>query len=262
MNYYVSGPIPNNLKVAVIGCGGTGSFLAEAICRLLTGLNFHLSLIDHDTVERRNTLRQNFFPSELGRNKAEALALRLSKNFSIPISYSTNPLEAPGHGFKGPSPLQRHNLVLTCVDNAKARAAVHKLANGYLNNWVIDAGNDNLFGQILLGNSTDPKALREAFTGSTCIRLPMPGLQVPELLQNPQAPAANRDTDCARAIELREQSPTINQMMATLTADTVLKLLTGSCRYMALYLDLQSSSLRAVPATPEETERVLARNNL
>lgn len=257
MNYYIQGFNPNvPVRVLIIGCGGTGSFLAEAVARLLTGTKHRIKLMDPDTVETRNTLRQNFYPNEIGQNKAKALAHRISRNFGVPVTYSPHAVTQNPDSPHMLSPFfENSNLVLTCVDNAKARTAVHENFSKSHSAWVLDAGNDNQFGQVLIGNSTDPKTLQNGFSEGHCHRLPMPGLQRPDLLMNQEAP--NLDRDCARAIELRDQSPTINQMMATLAADTVLKIITGTCRNMSIYLDLETTSLRSIPASPEETQRVL-----
>ena len=57
--------------IAVVGCGGTGGFAAEGICRLLAGRTVpkQLVLIDGDRVEERNLGRQNFYPEDLGISK-------------------------------------------------------------------------------------------------------------------------------------------------------------------------------------------------
>ena len=44
----------------LVGCGGTGGFLAESICRLLIGRSSRLFLVDPDRVEPHNVARQAF----------------------------------------------------------------------------------------------------------------------------------------------------------------------------------------------------------
>lgn len=46
--------------IVLVGCGGTGGFLAEAICRLLIGRRARLFLVDLDRVEPHNVARQAF----------------------------------------------------------------------------------------------------------------------------------------------------------------------------------------------------------
>ena len=66
--------MPQNFNIAVVGCGGTGSFVAEGLCRLLIGSDIPLLLIDHDRIEPHNLLRQNFYDGDLDKFKSEALA--------------------------------------------------------------------------------------------------------------------------------------------------------------------------------------------
>jgi tRNA A37 threonylcarbamoyladenosine dehydratase len=46
--------------IVLVGCGGTGGFLAEAVCRQLIGRIARLCLVDHDRVEPHNVARQVF----------------------------------------------------------------------------------------------------------------------------------------------------------------------------------------------------------
>ncbi|KAF0207380.1 MAG: sulfur carrier protein ThiS [Actinobacteria bacterium] len=62
--------------VAIIGCGGLGSSVAEMLVRSGVGA---LVLIDFDRVEEDNLNRQLFFRDQLGRLKAEALAETLRR---------------------------------------------------------------------------------------------------------------------------------------------------------------------------------------
>ena len=65
------------------------------------------------------------------------------------------------------------------------------------------------------------------------------------------------DPDCAEAIALGAQSPTINQAMAALVLEVVHRLLLGTCPWLGLYLDLERGELRPVYATPQEAARVM-----
>jgi tRNA A37 threonylcarbamoyladenosine dehydratase len=71
-------------EIVLVGVGGTGSHLARAIARIIAHMQAlrmtvpSLTLIDPDTVEERNVSRQLFSPAEIGMNKAEAIAQRLS----------------------------------------------------------------------------------------------------------------------------------------------------------------------------------------
>jgi len=57
--------------VAVVGCGGIGSFAALALAKMGCA---HLTLYDDDRVEGHNIPNQLYRPGDVGRPKAEALA--------------------------------------------------------------------------------------------------------------------------------------------------------------------------------------------
>ena len=134
------------INIALIGYGGTGSILAETLCRLLTGTPARLLLVDSDTIEPHNLLRQNFYEDELGRPKAEALALRLSRQFNRSVAYSVNDCRDI---ITGTRYSMNWDLTISCVDNALARAALHELTDTLY--WIMDAGNGRDEGQVLLG---------------------------------------------------------------------------------------------------------------
>ena len=115
----------------------------------------------------------------------------------------------------------------------------------------MDTGNGRNSGQVLLGNATHPETLRGAFvaSGQLCRALPAPSLQRPDLLDAPPAPQPA--PDCAEAVAHGDQSPTINQVVATLAASYVDKLLGGTCAWQASYFDLDDGTLRCVPADPK-----------
>lgn len=230
--------------VTVVGCGGTGGFAAESLCRFLPA-RANLVLVDHDRVEERNLIRQNFSREDLGKFKSEALARRLACRYGRPIAYSTFPvtladIKAPG-------------LVIGCVDNGLARRDIAKRVKhslcppyGYVS-WWVDAGNGEDYGQVLIGNNLKG-AIFDSEKGR-CLALPLPTVQRPELLS--QAPPQQQD--CA---QIAEQGPTINQTMASVVVEVVRRLIEGTCLWMQLYLDLEAGTLHPVLATPEAVQRI------
>ena len=54
-----------------------------------------------------------------------------------------------------------------------------------------------------------------------------------------------------------EQSPVINQAMATLVLTFVHKFLTKTLTWMGAYIDLDAGTLQAVPAEPETVARMM-----
>ncbi len=99
-----------------------------------------------------------------------------------------------------------------------------------------DAGNDTNWGQVLVGNVSDRVSWEEhAFSGETCYLAPAPTLQRPDLLT--AVSTRPPDVDCAAALNLTDQNPTINQMMASLVLQLVRRMVAGTCPFMATRLD-------------------------
>jgi PRTRC genetic system ThiF family protein len=242
--------------VVLVGCGGTGSFLAEALCRLLIGRAAELYLVDLDRVEAHNVGRQAFGPEDVGRFKAQVLAERLSQRFGREVGYSVLPYDRELHGAVFGTRAQL-NLLVGCVDNAAARRAIAAtLERSHYARppiWWLDTGNGRNSGQVLLGNVVRSEELRGAFLPheARCVALPAPSLQRPDLLTAPPAPVQpTTPLDCAQAVAAGEQGPTINQAVAAIAAGVVAKLLEGTCRWAAAYFDLDEGTLRALPPDP------------
>jgi len=234
-----------DFAVSVVGCGGTGGFAADSICRLLP-TNAHLVLIDPDRVEERNLARQNFNREDLGKFKSETLALRLSRKYGRPVAYSTLPVAGVKINVPG--------LIIGCVDNGPARREIAENVGGSLyvsyryTSWWVDAGNGDNYGQVLIGNTAEGTLFNPE--QDTCYALPLPTIQRPDLLS--QAPP--RQLGCA---QLDEQGPTINQIMASVVVEVVRRLIEGTCHWMQLYLDLEGGTLYPVLATPEAVQKII-----
>ncbi len=234
--YRLSNDFSNRrFTVTVVGCGGTGGFAAESLCRLLPG-HAELVLVDYDRVEERNLLRQNFYREDLERFKSETLAHRLAKKFDRQVGYSTLPVAMTQLAFPG--------LGIGCVDNGLARRDIARAVKEMIHyeSWWVDAGNGDNYGQVIIGN-TDVASYwlptKDIYCG-----LPLPTIQKPELLN--QAPKAR---GCAEVAE--EQGPTINLTMATVVVEVVRRLIAGTCSWVQLYIDMEAGTLVPVLATPE-----------
>jgi hypothetical protein len=242
-----------SFTVSIVGVGGTGAFVAEGLCRLLP-LNARLVLVDHDRIEARNLSRQNFFRSELGKFKSEALAERLARAFQRPVGYAVSTIALTQICYPG--------IIIGAIDNGPAREDIARRLStkssltwvgGYhqvprelkTQLWWVDAGNGENYGQILIGNA-GVKDLEEAFDRESemCRALPYPTIQRPELLAQ-VAPVM------APCVEIAEQEPTINRVMASLVVEVVHRLIRGDCPFMQMWLDLQTGTLTPVLALPE-----------
>ena len=261
MPYYLDNAfLLDNPWITVVGCGGTGGFVAEGLCRLFQGREATIVLVDHDRVEPHNLLRQNFYPEDVGRFKSQVLADRLARAFNRPVGYSVYPFREGGsrpygHCYPGLPPYGE-SLIIGCADNAAARRAMAECLPGDPRRWLIDAGNDTNWGQVLVGNVSGEISWDEpAFVGETCHLAPAPTLQRPDLLT--AVSTRPPDVDCAAALDLTDQDPTINQMMASLVLQVVRRMVAGTCPFMALYLDMDLGTVTPTYVTPEAVERTV-----
>ncbi len=246
-------------KILVVGCGGTGSFVAEGLCRLLVNNDATLILIDPDRVEPHNLIRQQFFSGDVGKFKSQALAERLSRQYGRVIAYSVYPYLQDlihkdwGGGFHTQAV---GGICISCVDNAAARREIAGTLR--YGSWWLDVGNGYSSGQVLIGNTNTVAQLEGCFDKETeeVHNLPIPSLQLPSLLA-PLARSVNTSSDCAEAVMAEEQSPVINQSMAVLVLEFMHRFLQGRLTWMGAYLDMDAGTLQTVPAEPEIVARML-----
>lgn len=85
------------VKTLVVGAGGTGSKVVIGLKNIHLGLlalgrpGLEVVLADGDTVSGSNLVRQSFYPSDVGLNKAEVLINRL--NLSCGLDWQARPFE-------------------------------------------------------------------------------------------------------------------------------------------------------------------------
>jgi len=250
--------MPRNLNILVVGCGGTGGFVSEGLCRLLSKSDIPIILIDPDRVEPHNLVRQHFYQGDVGKFKSQAMAERLARQFGRAIRYSVYPYAHDLVGDDYGDGLVRHmaqGLIIGCVDNPAARRSIAERFDFY--NWWIDAGNGYSSGQVLIGNVKDTIWLEGGFSEETheVCRLPLPTVQLPSLLAPPTSPV-DTPRDCAEEVAAEEQSPVINHAMATLVLEFVHRLLTESLTWMGAYINLEAGTLQTIPAEPQTVARL------
>lgn len=212
--------IPSNIYV--VGCGGTGSRLIPALVQFIRSITkehvptgwlgtTNIVLIDGDIVEQKNLIRQNFIQNDVNKNKAAVLANRYGKHFGMNVVAYPHFIEATDNSatIKGKianvtgAQLQSgDDLVIMCVDSAKARRLILNALCPYTNSSVrstfIDAGNEDSFGQVRMFNNVvmvdydhrDAKSLKEAYKLPDRIELDSPILSYipydPEFYRNMQ----------------------------------------------------------------------------
>jgi PRTRC genetic system ThiF family protein len=262
------------LQIWLVGCGGTGSWLAPSLARLVAALRVggkgaDLTFVDPDVVEPKNVLRQNFCHAEIGVPKAAALAMRYSAAWGLDIPALSEPFDLRRIAMPGPEEMY---LLVGCVDNAAARRTIFEcvtVQNAGAERagrppaaWWLDCGNHAESGQVLLGSSSGHAYLRHAFEPATiCRALPTPAVQRPELLEDRPEELPGADLSCAELAAQSAQSLMVNQGVAAVAADYALRLvMAGGLRKFATYLDLPSGASRSLYTTPEEVGRVLRKD--
>jgi hypothetical protein len=126
-------PIIENLYI--VGCGGVASYLLPVL--LKTFAVEQLVLQDGDVLEERNLDRQLFGPDQIGLNKAQALA-----NLLVDQDHAKGTiLDIVPEFFHDGSTVQPGSLIIGCVDNHAARAAMLTVADMVMCN-VIFAANE------------------------------------------------------------------------------------------------------------------------
>ena len=262
----------------LIGAGGTGSFMAMNLARLAfelktLGKAAEIVIVDPDRVEDGNIPRSNFCFAEIGANKAETLAGRISQAWGIEVGFVKE-------GFR-PELLQSKNddwnaqssnsnkliFLVGCVDNHLARREMHeavkscneqKYGSSSPRLWWIDGGSGRDTGQILIGNRLSGREICEAAEKSPILSLlPAPSLQHPDLLRDVEKNVINRQEvnnriTCAERIRLGEQSLNVNNRVAVEMAEMLSELLlTQTLKRFATYFDLESGASRSIYNTPE-----------
>ncbi len=185
----------DDIHIIQIGAGGTGSWLVPLVSKLINNIRLRISeerklsysIIDPDSVEERNIIRQNFTSWDIGKNKAQALVNRYSENFpdirainlyiktpitlldcledKLKIDFTRTKLSKYPDLVEKVSNLETDKreliIFLGCVDNNKTRRIIYSTIKKidkrvvYIHNIVersiiyIDSGNSLHNGQIV-----------------------------------------------------------------------------------------------------------------
>lgn len=240
------------VRLVMVGCGGTGSWLAPSIARIARVLNesgteTSALFVDPDLIESKNIPRQNFCDAELGHPKAQTLAARYSLAWGVETGAVTDHFKAEMIG----SCWNRLTVVIGCVDNAAARQEIAKTLKANSGDspphvWWLDCGNQRESGQVLLGSTNDPRALRSAFPlDGFCQHLPSPVVQCPDLLTPLPEELSHHNLSCAELALANAQGLIVNQRVAAEAADYLARLLIHqNLRRFATWFDLASGSVK------------------
>ncbi|MBN1220816.1 MAG: ThiF family adenylyltransferase [Anaerolineae bacterium] len=252
---------PDRVVILLIGCGGTGAFVAHILAQLANwarsaGIDLRLYFVDHDIIEEKNLVRQNFCAAEVGYPKAFSLAWRYTAAFGLTITpvveqFSAELLDRFQPAY---SPQGTLTIVIGAVDNVCARRKMAEAITAKLKQqhgsqhkfFWLDAGNERLSGQVLIGNSLEPEPLLSPL--GYCLGLPLPHLQEPSLLL--ERDHLQQELSCADLNLRGEQSAMINRMMATLVGVYLYRLLQSrDLGWSGSWVNLQTGMTKSIPIT-------------
>jgi len=149
-------PYINEFKIIIVGAGGTGGILIQNLAHFVFTQHkeIHITIIDGDVVEARNVGRQKFTQDDIGKNKAECLAVRYSDVFGLDIAYipeyirNSETLISLFVEKKNTLP-----ILVMAVDNNFSRKIAHEAFYSERTETLIyvDTGNEDGHGQTVLG---------------------------------------------------------------------------------------------------------------
>lgn len=111
-------PENQKLKIVVIGCGSTGSFLALTLAKM--GLN-KIKVIDYDKVEAKNIPNQFFRNQDIGKYKVDALK-EIIRDFTDTEIQTENIKIEEDYNFD----LDLNTLFIFCLDNMEGRKLIYE----------------------------------------------------------------------------------------------------------------------------------------
>lgn len=230
----------HRVTVNLIGAGGTGSQVLEALARMDSALyqlghpGLEVTVYDADEVAESNIGRQLFSPADLGLNKSTCLVTRINRFYgldwtAIPEMYSKSSPTA--------------NITVSCVDNIKSRLMIGKRLK---NNWNeicrekpvywLDFGNMQKTGQVVLGTVNEVKQPQNSGF-RTVASLPT----IYEMFDLTQVDEREGGPSCSLAEALRKQDLFINSTLAQVGCALLWKLFReGKTEYQGAFLNLET----------------------
>lgn len=238
--------LQNRVKITLVGCGGNGSQMLTGLARLnhaITTLGHPgLTVIayDPDTVSEANMGRQLFGSFDVGTSKAHALVNRINAFFGLDWTAIFGKYE----------PNKRCDIMIVCVDSAKARHHIRQTFKRVEPTYVMDLGNRAADGQVIFGEIAKPG--KSAPAGS--VSLPNPYMLLPEL-SDPSA--VEDDTpSCGLAEALERQELFINQAIVTPALSILWEFFrNGQLTWHGAFVNLRTGSMRPL-AVPESSPDV------
>jgi len=207
--------LERQVRVLVVGCGGTGSAVVAGLPYLHQALlarghpgGLHVTVMDGDTISSANCVRQPFARSEIGLNKAIVLVNRLNSFWGLKweaVPAHLKPGTFISRNYTGDN--VRAHIVIGCVDTRAERAVIRDaVSNWSTTSYVLDVGNNSDSGQFILGEPLNQRNRRSK------LRLRAAWELFPEIVD----PTLDDDgqPSCSAVAALERQEPFTNSTLA------------------------------------------------
>jgi len=244
--------LQKKVRIAVVGCGGTGSAIAAGLPYLHQAMvarghpyGLDVTLIDGDRISRTNCVRQPFSESEIGLHKATVLATRI--NLFWGLGWKGLPCfvdETWGH---------ETDIVIGCVDSRGARNALTRTQTYWNCHYWLDLGNNADTGQFVLGQPENPK------NKASELRLPTAAELFPELI-DPRLDRKDKLPACSAIEAIERQEPFVNQTLAYQALAMLARLFRyGRLSYHGAFVNLRNGRTTSLAVNPAVWRRIMTR---
>ena len=147
----------------IVGVGGTGSLLARDIPKLLINTPHYMAIIDGDTVEEKNMVRQSYQKHDINENKALALSKKINTFYgniceAVDKYVTKDEIISFLHKYKDFVP-----VLVGCVDNDKTRLLLENTYRKLDKCIYLDSANSEYEGNVYVKaklNGNEVGALR------------------------------------------------------------------------------------------------------
>jgi PRTRC genetic system ThiF family protein len=258
--------LDRQVRVLVVGCGGTGSAVVAGLPYLHQSLvahghpgGLHVTVVDGDTISPANCVRQPFARSEIGQNKAVILVNRLNlfwglKWEAVPVYLRSGTIIS--RGYSGDD--LRAHIVVGCVDTRAARAVIcDAVGKSSRLSYLVDLGNNSDSGQFILSEPLNERNRRSKLRLRTAAEL------YPEIVDS--SLDNDGEPSCSAVEALERQSAFVNSTLAQHALALLARLFRyGEISYHGGFINLTTgvtSVLRIDPQYWKRTRRVSTRSS-
>lgn len=238
------------VEIALVGCGGTGSRLLTGLAELnaaMTALGhpgFRVTTFDPDLVSESNVGRQAFYMADVGLHKATVLTHRVNMAFGLDWT-------AVCKRFDKTANPNRFKIVVGAVDTRKSRRAIHEFVqHSHRAAYWLDCGNTSDSAQAVLGEPL--RQWEKAWDRPD--RLPTITDLFPDILD--ESVPDDDSPSCSMVEALQRQELFTNRMVADAALNLLWRLFRhGMSDYHGCFINLKTSRMNPLPCTSEAWER-------